>query len=188
MWSALAARPARGRELAGWFVVLLGAGSLQLPALGRMEMHGVGIMQLEMVRTSPKAAQLTSALGPDGLSAARQQLYVDFGLLVLYGIVLSAACVLLAQRAQRRNAMGIAKAGPLFAALAVIAAACDALENVALLAVTFGHTAQPWPALASGFASMKFALLTVVLAYLVVGVAVTTVDRSAAPIGVDGDS
>jgi len=169
MWSGWVNRAGRGRELVGWIILVFGVGALQLPALGRMATHGVGIVQFELMRTAAEADRLTSALGADGLAAARQQLYVDFAYLVLYGIALSGGCALLAARAARRGHQAVAAAGGAFAVIAVIAAACDAAENIALLAVTHGHTAQPWPGTASAFAATKFLLLAVTLLYLVLG-------------------
>jgi hypothetical protein len=178
MWSGWANRPGRGRELVGWIILVLGAGALQLPALGRMASHGVDIVQFELMRTTTQAVHLSAMLGTDGLAAARQQLYLDFAYLVLYGIALSGGCALLAARAARRGHPAIAAAGGAFAVIAVIAAACDAAENIALLAVTFGHTAQPWPGTASAFAGTKFLLLAVTLAFLVIGVLATLTDTS----------
>ena len=178
MWSGWANRPGRSRELVGWIILMLGAGALQLPALGRMATHGVDIVQFELMRTTAEAVRLTQVLGVDGLAAVRQQLYIDFVYLVLYGIVLSGACVLLAARAARRGHPALAAAGESFAVLAVIAAACDAAENIALLAVTFGHTAQPWPGTASAFAATKFILIVLTLAFLLIGVALTARNRN----------
>lgn len=178
MWSGWVNRPGRGRELVGWIILVFGVGALQLPALGRMAVHGVDIIQFELMRTSDEAVRLSQMLGSDGLAAARQQLYLDFAYLVLYGIALSGGCALLAARAARRGHPAVAAAGGAFAVLAVIAAACDAAENVALLAVTSGHTAQPWPGTASAFAATKFILLAVTLVFLVIGVLATLSDKT----------
>jgi hypothetical protein len=159
-------RPKAGRELAGWVIILLGLGALQLPALGRMAQHGVDIMEFEMMRTTSRAASLIAYLGADGIDAARQQLYVDYGLMIAYAVVLSASCMMLASRA---GTGWVARFGPLFGRLAIVAAVCDAIENVALLVVLGNHPNQPWPGLASGFATVKFALLGLVIVYLLVG-------------------
>jgi hypothetical protein len=189
MWSGWANRSGRGRELVGWIILVLGVGALQLPALGRMASHGVDIVQFELMRTSAEAVRMTTALGTDGLAAARQQLYIDFAYLILYGIALSGACALLAARAARRGHPAIAAAGEAFAVIAVIAAACDAAENIALLAITFGQTAQPWPGAASAFAATKFLLLVLTLVFLLVGLVGSSSDRRASvPVAsADGD-
>ena len=51
----------------------------------------------------------------------------------------------------------------------LLAAACDAVENAALLRVLDGHTDQPWPGIAFSFASTKFVLTTAVLVYALTG-------------------
>lgn len=162
-----------GRELVGWLILVLGAGALQLPALGRMAMQDVDIMQFELMGTSAEATRLVAALGADGLSAARQQLLVDYPYLVIYGLTLWKACQLLGHRAARRGSAAIATWAGVFARLAVIAAACDAVENIGLLLVTYGHTGQPWPMIATGFASIKFTLLGLTALFLLLGVVAT---------------
>ena len=67
--------------------------------------------------------------------------------------------------------------GGLVAWAAPLAAALDAVENVALSGGARRSTVdQPWPGIAFGFASVKFALLAVVIVYLVVGL-LLTLDR-----------
>lgn len=168
MRSNLVNHPRRGLQVLGLFLVTLGVGALALPSLGRMSMRGVEIIDLELMRTSTRAAELVAQLGPDGVDAARMSIYLDFPLLVLYGIALSAACVVLAARAADHGATRLAAMGRTIAWAAPIAAACDAVEDVLLLVVLGGHVDQPWPAITFGFVSVKFVLLGVVIAYLVV--------------------
>jgi hypothetical protein len=56
---------------------------------------------------------------------------------------------------------------------ALIAAACDAIENAALLLVLDGHTCQPWPGIAFAFASVKFLLTTAATLYASIGFLLT---------------
>jgi len=179
-----------GRELFGWILLFLGAGALQLPALGRMAMHDVDILEFELMFNSTEAIRMLGMLGPDGVSAARQQLFIDFGYLVIYGVLLWKACRLLGARAARRGPAWVAKLAPAFAWTAVIAAVCDAVENVGLLVITYGQTSQPWPAVASGYASAKFILLGFTVLFLLVGLSSTfggprpgPVDAEASPAG-----
>lgn len=177
--SAAGSRP--GRELLGWFLLFLGVGALQLPALGRMAMQDVSIMQFEFMFRSSEAVSRVATLGPDGIAAARQHLFVDFGYLVIYGVVLWKACRLLGGRATRCGVSWVAKSAPAFAWVGVAAAVCDAVENVGLLLVTYGHTAQPWPALAGGYAAAKFVLLGVTVIFLLVGLLATLGDARPGP-------
>jgi len=162
-----------GRELFGWFLLFLGAGALQLPALGRMAMHDVDIMDFELMFTSTEAIRTVGMLGADGIAAARQQLFVDFGYLLIYGVLLWKACRMLGARAARGGPGWVARLAPTFAWVGVVAAVCDAVENVGLLLVTYGNTSQPWPALASGYAAAKFILLGLTVLFLIAGLLAT---------------
>lgn len=177
--SQAGARP--GRELLGWFILFLGAGALQLPALGRMAMHDIDILEFELMFTSTEAMRQVAMLGTDGVSAARQQLFLDFGYLVIYGVLLWKACRLLGARAALLGTAWVAKLAPAFAWVGVVAAVCDAVENIGLLLVTAGNTGQPWPALASGYASVKFVLLGCTVLFLLAGLLATLAARRPGP-------
>jgi hypothetical protein len=173
MWSNLVSNPRRGLQLLGLFILTLGVGALALPSFGRMDIRDVSILDLELMRTSANAVEQVARLGPSGVDAAKTSIYLDFPLLVLYAIALSAACAVLAARAAERGRAKLASAGRAIGWAAPVAAALDAVENVALLQVLSDHVDQPWPGIVFGFASVKFALLAVVVVYLVVGVART---------------
>lgn len=166
------------REIWGWFAIFLGAGAMQLPALGRMAMQGVDIMEFELMRTSAEASRQLAALGDVGIAAARQLLAVDYAYLVLYAIMLTALCAAVAGRAGAGSTL--ARIAPVVAGMTVTAAVCDAVENAFLVVVLSGHVDQPWPGGASTAATVKFALLGVVVAYLIVGF-VATLRRNPAP-------
>ena len=179
MWSNLVNNPRRGRQVLGLFILSFGVAALMLPSMGNMDTRGVSIPDLQFMRTSTEAADLVARLGPSGVDAAQMAHYLDFPYLVTYALALSAACVVLAARAADRGRTRLAALGPTVAWFAVAAAACDALEDVAILLVLGGSTGQPWPALAFGFASVKWMLLAVVLVYLVIGIALTLRKRDA---------
>ena len=134
-----------------------------------MEDHGVGIIELEFTGTSDKAEQHHDDLGPDGRSAARTSLLLDYPFLIAYGLFLAGACVAVADRARRAGHARLAALGAPLAWGALGAAVCDAIENAMLLLVLDGHTGQPWPALAFGFATVKFTLAAGALLYAVGG-------------------
>jgi hypothetical protein len=173
MWSSLPSQPRRGLQVVGFLVVTLGVGAFGLPALGRMDERTVGIVELELMRTTSKAQELLALLAGDGIDAARTSIYLDFPFLILYGATLSAACVLVAARASEKGMDLFEGLGKALAPVAVIAAALDALENVALLVVLDGHPDQPWPGLAFAFASVKFVLLGVVVLFVLGGLLAT---------------
>lgn len=172
MWSNLVSNPRRGRQVLGLFIIMFGVGALGLPAMGQMGTR-VSIFDLQFMRTSANAVEKVALLGPSGVDAAQMTHYLDLLYLFTYAVALSAACVVVAARAADRGRTQLAALGPRIAWLAVAAAALDAVEDVAILLVLDGRTAQPWPAIAFGCSVVKFALLAVVIVYLIAGVAVT---------------
>ena len=171
MWSKLPSNPRRDRFVVGLFLLLFGMGALALPSLGLMSMRGVSIFDLEFMRTSAEASEQVARLGPDGAVSAKLSVYVDFPFLVLYAMALSASCVVVAARSLDRGSFQLGAIANRVAWLALFAAACDAVENVAILRVLAGHVNQPWPGIAFGFAIVKFVILAVVVIFLLAGVA-----------------
>lgn len=139
-------------------IATIALGVAALPSLGDMEDHGVGIIEFEFTGTADTAAEHYEDLGSDGRSAARTSLLIDYPYLIAYGLFLAGACVAVADRARRAGRVRLAALGPPLAWGALGAAACDAVENAALLLILDGHTGQPWPGIAFGFATVKFAL------------------------------
>ena len=162
---------AAGRRRNLWLLAIatVALGVAALPSLGTMEDHGVGIIELEFTGTAAKAEQHYADLGPDGRSAARTSLLLDYADLVAYGLFLAGACAAVAARADRAGRPRLAALGAPLAWGALGAAACDAIENGMLLLILGGHTDQPWPALAFGFASVKFALAAAASLYAIGG-------------------
>jgi hypothetical protein len=144
-------------------------GVAALPSLGTMEDHGVGILELEFTGSADRAARHYEELRDEGRSAARTSLFLDYPYLIAYGLFLAGACVAVGERARRMGRARLAALGPPLAWGALGAAACDAIENAALLLILGGHTGQPWPAIAFGFATVKFALAACASVYALGG-------------------
>jgi len=180
--SALAKSPRRGliaaALLAGSFVFLL----LMRGPVDEMSDRGVGVIEFELARTSEQASEYYGQLGEDGRDEARTQLYLDYPYLILYGLFYAAACVIVAARAAERGMARLARRGHPFAVAGLVAAACDAVENAALLRILDGHTDQPWPGIAFSFASAKFLLIAGAVLYAVIGF-VLTLRASGGPSG-----
>ena len=173
-------RPRRGWIVLGLLVATLAVGALALPALGDMSDEGVGIIEFELARTAEEASNLYGQLGEGGRDAARESLYLDYPYLILYALFYAAAVLVVAARAAERGMVRLAAWGRPLAWGAVAAAACDAIENLALLRVLAGHTDQPWPGIAFAFASVKFLLLIAASLYAIGGF-VATLRRPASP-------
>lgn len=121
----------------------------------------LGIVSFQFAGTGANAALIISAWGSAGQAAARYNLIIDYPYLMIYGGLL----VLLCRRAARaRSGGGVPGRFCVHAAWA--AAGFDALENAALLAQLNAPANDPAAAFAFACASAKFALLAIVIAYL----------------------
>ena len=168
----------RGLIVLALLLLSLGVGALALPALD--DMGDVGIIEFELARTSEQASEFYGELGESGRDAARESLYLDYPYLILYGLFYASACIVVGARAAERGMAGVARWGRPLAIAALVAAGCDAVENLSLLRVLEGHTDQPWPGIAFTFATAKFALAACAVLYAVIGF-VLTLRRPASP-------
>lgn len=171
--AAVAGSPRRGLIVLGLLVASLAVGALALPALGDMRDEGVGIIEFELSRTAEQASDHYAELGDGGRDAARESLYLDYPYLILYALFYAAACLVVAARAAERGMTRLARIGRPLALGAFAAAACDAVENAALLRILAGHTDQPWPAIAFAFAAAKFLLIAAAALYALAGFLLT---------------
>jgi hypothetical protein len=144
-------------------------GLAALPSLNTMSDHGTGVIELELMGTTHKAEQVLRDYGPDGRSAARTSLWLDYPYLVSYALFLALACGGVAERARRLGRERWAAVGGVLAWGALLAGLFDAVENLALLRVLADHPEQPYPAIAYFCALPKFALSAAALLYAVAG-------------------
>lgn len=165
--------PRRGLMVLGLFVLTLVVGAFSLPPIGEMADRGVGIVEYELARTTAEADRLNALLGEEGRDALRTSLWLDYPFLVAYGLFGASLALLVSARATERGRVGLGRVGRWLAIAPLVAALCDAIENVALFRVGAGHTGQPWPGIAFGFASTKFALLAIALVYGLVAAVAT---------------
>jgi hypothetical protein len=130
-----------------------------------------GPLALEAPWSTERAQTVLELLGTKGIEALRRQTYVDFVFLLIYPLVLSLGCALLASSLDGRQALF----GMLIAVGVLLACPFDALENVSMLRMMDGHTGAPWPQLATLCAGAKFTLIAGAVSFLVVG----TIERLA---------
>lgn len=130
---------------------------------------GPGVVPFEVAGTSEEAREILDDWGERGRDAARLSLNVDYAYLVAYSIFLAVGCTIAGGRLARRGMSRLARLGPLLGWAQFAAAACDAIENAALLRVLDGHT-DVYPGIALFAAIPKFALAGLGLAYVIAGV------------------
>ena len=129
-----------------WVVAVLlalGCGLPQLSAMHTMRELGTDLLRFEFVATPERAQQALDGWGETGRLAARAQLAWDLGFIPGYALLLWLI------------ATGV-RAGRGLSLLAPAAAVADLAENFMLHRLLEGDTSQPWPALATLFASLKF--------------------------------
>lgn len=159
------------RPLATWFVVWLvmmgvGVPIFTLDCKLQTETTPRGIVDLEMPWCAERHDEILGAWDQDQRDAARLQTQIDYVFLLLYPVVLSLACWLLAGTYYR----GIwFRAGRWIAFAVLFAAPLDALENVFLLQSLAGDVPDFVPVVTSTLASLKFGLVFLALGYFAAG-------------------
>jgi len=129
----------------------------------RTDAAPLGIVSFQLAGSGNTAHTILDSWQDTGRNAALINLAVDYPYLVIYAALLSLLC--------RRAAASLARyaaVGRTCARGAWVAAGCDAIENLALLAQLLNAPGDGAALVALAFASVKFALLGVILAYLLV--------------------
>ncbi|HEU4905446.1 MAG TPA: hypothetical protein VFT19_04935 [Solirubrobacterales bacterium] len=158
-------------------VVLLLAMS---PAENRMtDTGGPGMVPFELTGGQDRADEILAEWGEEGRDAARESLWIDFGFLLAYGAFLTLALAATRDLARRRAWRRMATVGAAIVSFGALAAGFDALENICLL-LTLDDAGAALPLLATIFASVKFLLLAIAIAYLLVGLGLRLGNRGAA--------
>jgi hypothetical protein len=157
-------------------LIALGIASLllflaMLPAEGRMQETGPGMIPFELTGGQERADEILGEWGADGRDAARQSLWIDFGFLLAYGAFLTLALGAVRDFVRRQGRRRIAAFGAVAVWFGALGAGFDALENVCLL-LTLDDAGSVFPLLATIFASVKFILLIGAYGYLLAGLAV----------------
>lgn len=127
-----------------------------------------GIVSLELAGSADAAQRIHAAWGEAGRRAAAFNIRIDFLYLLAYGIALSIGCAVAATWWGRRSTR-MASLGPAMSLAMLLAAACDAVENVAMLLGLGDPGNGFWPILARACAMVKFALLPLGLLYVMTG-------------------
>ena len=137
---------------------------------------GPGIIPFELTGGETRAEEILDEWGEAGQDAARESLWIDYGFLIAYGTLLTLAIAATRDRARRLGWRRLAGIGRVVLPFGALGAAFDALENTCLL-LTLDGAGSAYPLLATVFASIKFALLTVAIAYVAAGLAMLLKSR-----------
>ena len=156
--------------------MLVGAGSGQVVLLFPMlslewrmrRTGGPGIIGFELAGTPKRARQIMQAWGPEGCSAARASLLLDYPYLVTYCGLNATICAIAADALRHRGSRRLADVGRAVSVAQWVAGGFDAVENAALLAVLRGRTGR-LPGVAATCAYAKFALIGLGWTYAGIG-------------------
>ena len=141
------------------------------PAEERMrDTGGPGMVPFELTGGQDRADEILAEWGEEGQDAARESLWIDFGFLIAYGTFLTLALAATRDLARERGWRRLAGLGRVVVYFGALGAAFDALENTCLL-LTLDGAGSAYPLLATVFATCKFILLAVAIAYLLAGLA-----------------
>ena len=138
------------------------------PAESRMQDNGPGMVPFELSGGQHRADEILDEWGDEGQDAAREQLWIDFGFMAAYGAFLTLALAAVRDMARGRNWRRLAAIGGVVVSFGALGAGFDALENICLLLTLGGHGAA-FPLLATIFATCKFTLIVIAIAYLIAG-------------------
>jgi hypothetical protein len=162
----------RKRALIASAVATVAIGVVLAVLDGRMrDTGGPGIVGFELAGSQDRAEEILADWGDEGTDAAKASLWLDYAYIVAYGTFLVIAAWTTRDLAERRRWRRMAALGIAAAPFAAAAAAFDAIEDAALLVVVNGEGGDLAPRLAQVCAVLKFALLTVTIGYLLVGLA-----------------
>jgi hypothetical protein len=141
------------------------------PAEERMkDTGGPGMVPFELTGGQERADEILDEWGEDGQDAAREQLWIDYAFLLVYGAFLTLAAVATRDLARERGWRRLASIGGVAVYFGALCVAFDALENTCLL-LTLEGSGAAFPLLATIFAAFKFAFLAAVIAYIAAGLA-----------------
>jgi hypothetical protein len=160
----------RGRALVLLAVAVPALLAAMNPAEQRMTDNGPGMVPFELAGSADRSQEIQAEWGEDGRDAARQQLWIDYGFMLAYGAFLVLAAAAIRDLARSRGWRRLVAVGALAVPAGGIAAGCDAIENACLL-LTLGGAGSWAPVIATLFATAKFALLLIALAYILTGLA-----------------
>jgi hypothetical protein len=126
-------------------------------------------LRLQFAWSEVRASKILDKWSDADKRAVRLNLALDFVFIVIYIAGLTVACALANDALIAAGWPGGGRMGHIFAGAIVVAGLLDAVENSAQLLMLAGPRTQPWPALASVCASIKFFLATVTVLYTLYG-------------------
>jgi hypothetical protein len=127
-----------------------------------------GIVSFELAFSPARAQQMLSSWGSAAQLRAAFIQGLDFLFPLVYSTALGIGCIL-AAGVLRSRGRPLARLGAPLAWGLWLAAACDYIENIALVILLFGRVVSPIPEIAGVCAVIKFTLILVGIVYILYG-------------------
>ncbi|NJD58322.1 MAG: hypothetical protein FIA98_02860 [Anaerolineae bacterium] len=138
-----------------------------------------GIVSFELAFTPSRAEDILSSWNPDSQLRAAFIQGLDFLFPLVYSAALGLGCIL-AGRVLLERRKPLATWGRILAWALVVAAACDYLENIALVTELFGKVISPYPQIAGICALLKFSVIIIAIIHILYGLVVRLTTRPVA--------
>ncbi len=180
MMHPLVSIPTARRSLIFWLMLALTLGLLFLfnvigaPLVTPSAPYG--IVSYELAGSVPVTGKILASWNTQAQLNASFSLGLDYVFMLVYSATIGLACIWAAETL-RLHQWPLAWAGVPLAWGLILAAGCDAVENLALVVILFGRLQNPWPALAQVCAIVKFSLIFLGMSYAFLAAAVNLVGR-----------
>jgi hypothetical protein len=136
-----------------------------------------GIVSFELAFSPSHAQEIISSWSPDSQLRAAFIQGLDFLFPLVYSAALGLGCIL-AGRVLFERRKPLANWGLILAWALIVAAACDYLENIALVTELFGKVISPYPEIAGFCAVLKFSVIIIAIVHILYGLVVRQTVRS----------
>jgi len=130
-----------------------------------------GIVSFELAKNIDTTQSILASWDSIAKINAGLSLGLDFLFLFAYSFFFATTCLLIAENFNKNHLKY--KIGILLAYLLLIAGACDAIENIALIKLLLGSNTGIYSSIAYYFASVKFTIIAVGTIYIIVGLAIS---------------
>lgn len=151
----------------------------------RNESLPLGILSFELLATAERARAALGSWDDTARACALWSLILDYAFMFGYAWWLSRLAWYGGAKMRERSAI-VARWAVWAAGAAWFAAACDAVENGALFVVLLDTPEQPWPAIATTMAAIKFMSLNASLFYGLTAVLAALMPQQELPVRVSG--
>jgi hypothetical protein len=135
-----------------------------------------GIVSFEFAFTPARAQEMISSWSTNAQLKAAFIQGLDFLFPLVYSVALGLGCLLAANVLSTRG-KPISGFGVFLAWGLLLAAVCDYIENIALVALLFGTVQSPYPEIAGICAVIKFSIILTAIGYILYGLLVRILSK-----------